>query len=145
MPAPPFFVRTREGDTFALDDAGGRYLVLEFYHPFNETFLRELPERNIVFGVMNPVMFQTLSVSMEEDQDINEALFEEIGHAGLFAFPGPDLDVIKTAYNVHVLPTRFLIDPEGIIVAKYSGFGLRPLEEDLVALVAKLQTGLSTR
>jgi len=109
----------------------------------NKTFLQELAERDMVFAAMSPIVFQTLSVSMEPDEDINEALFEERDHAGLFAFAGSNENGIGRNYNIHVLPTRFLIDPDGIIVAKYSGFGLRPLEEDLVAIVQGIRTDLS--
>lgn len=144
MPAPPFSVKTRDGGTFALDDANGRYFVLEFYEPLNKAFRQELAERDAVFAAMNPLMFLTLSVSVETDDDINEALFEEGDHAGLFAFAGSNESEIASVYNIHVLPTRFLIDPDGIIVAKYSGLGLRPLEKDLVALVQGVLVNLST-
>jgi len=143
MPAPPFSVITRDGTGFALDDASGRYLILEFYAPLNNTFQKELLERDAVFGIMNPLMFQTLSVSMEPDDDINEALFEEGDHSGLFAFGGSMEGGIGSIYNIHALPTRYLIDPDGIIIAKYSGFGLRPMEQDLVAIVRGVQANLS--
>jgi len=143
MPAPPFSVITRDGTGFALDDASGRYLILEFYAPLNNTFQKELLERDAVFGIMNPLMFQTLSVSMEPDDDINEALFEEGDHSGLFAFGGSKEGGIGSIYNIHALPTRYLIDPDGIIIAKYSGFGLRPMEQDLVAIVRGVQANLS--
>lgn len=135
MMAPNFSVITRNGKTFSLSDARGRYFILEFYSPWNKAFLQELQERDVVFDAMNPLIFETLSVSMEPDIDINESLFEETDHAGDFAYAAGQKSDIGTVYNIHVLPTRFLIDPEGIILAKYSGFALRPLEEDLVAII----------
>jgi len=135
MPAPPFSVVTRDGEIFSLSDAADRFFVLEFYEPRSRIFQQELAERDIVFQAMNPLVFTTLSISMEPDRDINEALFEENVHAGAFAYASEQSLDIGAAYNIHVLPTRFLIDRDGYIMGKYSGYGLRPLEEDLVAIV----------
>ena len=141
MPAPPFSVVTRDGETFDLADARNRFFILEFYDPQNTAFRQELEERNIVFQAMNPLIFETLSISMEPDRDINEALFEEEFHPGTFAYASEQSIDMGATYNVHVLPTRFLIDRDGYIMGKYAGYGLRPLEEDLVAVVRGFQDG----
>ena len=139
MPAPPFSVVTRDGEIFSLGDAQDRFFILEFFEPRNRAFQQELAERDIVFQAMNPLVFETLSISMEQDRDINDALFEENVHPGKFAYSAEQAIDIGAAYNIHVLPTRFLIDRDGYIMAKYSGYGLRPLEEDLVSVVMGIE------
>jgi len=139
MPAPAFSIVTRDGDTFTLDNARNRYFILEFYQPRNRTFLQELRERNVVFEAMNPLTFRTLSVSVEPDRDINEAFFDDRVHAGTFAYAADSESGIIRTYNINVIPTRYLIDPDGTILAKYSGHGLRPLEMDLIAIIRGLQ------
>ena len=39
---------------------------------------------------------------------------------------------------MNVLPTRFLINPDGIIVARYIGPALANLERDLVTIITDL-------
>lgn len=139
MEAPAFNVTLREGTNLLSEDLLGKFLVLEFYEPTNDIFLRESAERNTVYQLLNKNVFQTLSISIEPDSVINEGLFDEFTPPGMFVFAeGGRESNIARLYNVQVIPTRFLIDPDGLIVSKYTRSGMQDLKEDLIAIIARL-------
>jgi peroxiredoxin len=121
MPAPAFRAFTVEGDSISLATFRGRPVLLEFYAPGSE-FERELPARNAFYRaeVEGADRFEIVSFSLQPDPDLNAAFFEGRDLPGIHVFllEGAGSDVIQ-AYNVSLLPTRFLIDAEGRIVGKY--------------------------
>ena len=139
MTVPSFTVVTRDGDTISSDDLHGKFLILEFYEPTDGIFLKEIGDRNTIFQLLNPNVFQTLSISVEPDEAINDALFEESTPPGMFSFAdgGRDSDIARL-FNVQVIPTRFLIDPDGTIMSKYTRSSMPALEDDLITVVARL-------
>ena len=120
MPAPAFDARDTEGNALNLDSFKGRYVVFEFYAPGRQ-FEQELFLRNEAYraGGDTPA-FDILSFSLQADTLLNEAFLEgrDIPGRHVFLPDGGDAKILD-AYNVHVLPTRFLIDPESKIVGKY--------------------------
>jgi peroxiredoxin len=144
MEAPAFSVVDTDGNRINSEDLRGKYLILEFFEPRNEVFLKEFGRRETFVSSLDERAFQVLSISLEPDQDVNEALFEEGKPPGRFAFvpEGRDSDIARL-YNIQVVPTRFLIDPDGIIVRKYPGSGMLSLAEDVAAIYARL-TGNSS-
>ncbi len=147
MPAPGFLLVTREGHTVTSEDRGLRYQILEFYDPRNTVFQQELADRNELFEALDDRLFHTISISVEPDRDINDALFEESTPPGVFVYADGGLSSdIARAYNIHVVPTRYLIGLDGNIIAKYTGPALRYLGLDLVRIVTEFnQTAASSR
>ena len=101
--------------------------------------MREFESRDRIAGLLNPNLFQTISVSVQPDMDLNVVLFEEGTHPGHFVFSeeGGDQQIVKD-YNVNVIPTRFLLDPNGEIVSKYTGQALTTLERDLIDIIQSI-------
>ncbi|GMQ80664.1 MAG: hypothetical protein BMS9Abin05_0092 [Rhodothermia bacterium] len=139
MVAPAFQVVLRNGIKLSSERLLGKFLILEFFEPTDDIFIKEIGERNTVFQLLNENVFQILSISIDPDSVVNEALFEEATPPGMFAFAdgGKESDIARL-YNVHVIPTRFLIDPDGLIVSKYTRSGMLDLKEDLIAIIARL-------
>ena len=139
LEAPAFQVLLRDGTELSSESLLGKFQILEFYEPTNDIFLKEIGDRNTVFQLLNENIFQILSISTDPDSVVNEALFEEVDPPGMFVFAegGKESDIARL-YNVHVIPTRFLIDPDGLIVSKYTGSGMMDLKDDLIAVIARL-------
>ena len=139
MPAPSFSVVSKEGNTVSSENLKGRFLIIEFYEPTNDIFLKELGERSSVVAALDTLVFETLSISLDPDSVINSAIFEEFEHPGIFAFmpDGRDAEIARN-YNVQIVPTRFLIDPEGLIISKYPGSAMLSLEDDLIDIIQQL-------
>ncbi|MBT4051459.1 MAG: hypothetical protein HOE73_00045, partial [Bacteroidetes Order II. Incertae sedis bacterium] len=104
-----------------------------------QIFQNELRRRDELFGALGPNVFQVVSVSVEPDEDINEALFDGDGHPGHFVWTSAGMqEQIVADFNIQLLPTRYLIDPNGVIIAKYTGPALANLERDLIVIVGGL-------
>ena len=70
---------------------------------------------------------------------MNNALFEERRPPGSFSIApaGRDAEIARQ-FNIQIIPTRFLIDPTGRIIDKYPGSAMLSLEDDLVAVIDRL-------
>jgi len=131
MEAPNFAVRDANGDSLSLQDLRGKHVILEFYQPEDDLYQRELPGRNNIFTVLGADRVEIVSISMQPDTLVNEAFFEERIAPGRHVYGGLD---VAQQYNIHVLPTRYVIDPQGNLVNKYVGGTMAALYEDMVGL-----------
>lgn len=139
MEAPAFDVQSRTGENLTSSNLLGKFIILEFFDPMEASWMREFESRDRIAGLLNPNLFQTISVSVQPDMDLNVVLFEEGTHPGHFVFSeeGGDQQIVKD-YNVNVIPTRFLLDPNGEIVSKYTGQALTTLERDLIDIIQSI-------
>lgn len=140
MPAPGFELTAREGQPVRLDRLKDRYVVLEFYHPQEETYQRQLATRNALHDAVGRDTLAFVSISVLPDTLLNDAFAEGRIFPGIhvIAPEGLQSDVAR-AYNVNTVPTRVLVDREGRIVRKYVGNTLARLQEDLIALLREEQ------
>ncbi|MDX1429221.1 MAG: hypothetical protein R3282_02985, partial [Rhodothermales bacterium] len=138
MEAPPITARTWSGATFALETDGTGTVVLEFFRPGESAFLREVAVRDSLVRAMVGRGIKYVSISVEPDSVINEAFFESRGGPDVrIALSGGLEDSVAQAYNVRVVPRRFLLN-NGTIVGKYSGTGsLQALGQDVFDLAAR--------
>ena len=142
MPAPDFTVRTIQGDTLSLNDLYGRPVLLEFYQPGEDLYVQQMPTRNALHVATRPDSVAFLSVSLQPDTLLNRAFFEGRQLPGQHVIaPGGLEEGMAQTYNVAVVPTRFLIDPEGRIVDKYVGSALLAVQDDLANLPPPAQPG----
>ena len=137
MEAPSYSLLDKEGQELTSSNQLGRFVILEFFDPLEPLFQREIAARNNIASKIDPRLFGYISVSVQPDAAINDAFFEEQDHPGHFVLDGGGLDQqVARDFNVNIIPTRFLIDPDGRIVAKYNGPALDDLESDLVAIIS---------
>ena len=120
MAAPAIQATDTEGQPVSLDRFKGTYLVVEFYAP-GADFERQLSARNAFYRAdADEQSFEILSISLQPDTLLNEAFFDGRDLPGVHVFlPEGPMDPILDAYNVYLVPTRFLIDPDGMIAGKY--------------------------
>ena len=136
MEVPAFDLIDREGNQLTSSGLMDYFIVLEFYDPLEPIYQREFAKRNYLADALPAQLFRYVSVSVEADEAINEALFEEQDHPGFFVWSADGLAAhVVRDFNVHVIPTRFLIDPDGRLVAKYTGPALDDLESDLISII----------
>lgn len=139
MTAPGFTIVTREGEEISSTEINQGFILLEFYEPLDEAFLRELAHRNAIVEALDGRILRAVSMSVDPDSAVNEALFDGRDLPGLFSYlPEGRESAVARAYNVNVVPTRYLIDPDGRIVSKYRGRAMSALEQDLAAVINSL-------
>ncbi len=132
MEAPAFTVRDVQGNSISLEDFRGKYIILEFYQPEDEIFQREIPGRNDLIHTLGDERVGIVSISMQPDTLVNEAFFEERDLIGHHVYVGGNLSEI---YNINLLPTRYLIDPDGTLVNKYIGGAMAAIYEYMITLL----------
>ena len=133
--APEFSLPTLEGETVTLADLRGRYVMLEFYVPASEDYLRQLPIRNAIAAAYGDDV-EIVSISLQSDPAILEAFFEDRDVPGrhIALDDGVDAPIVQS-YSVAMVPTRFLIDREGAIVGRYPGEAVYAVQQELMVLL----------
>ena len=147
MEAPALAVTTTEGEWVNLDSLRGQTVVLEFYRPTDPTFQQELGLRRTLFEAARAEQkpFTLLSISLEPDTLVNEALLEGRNIPGRHVFTPDGLeDPLAQAYNVSVLPSRYLIGPRGTLEGKYFGGAMPALYEDALVLLGLVDPDAAT-
>ena len=129
LPAPAFTADSADGP-ITLANFAGRHVILEFYEP-GPGYASVLPTlRALTEGAVGRLALVSVSLA-DPDRD---ALFAEgrtlPGHR--VSAGAPDAELPKL-YNVNVVPTRFLIAPDGTIVRKFVGASLPELQREAAA------------
>lgn len=132
-PAPALEVVTAAGDSLELSALRGRWVILEFYRPQDAVYQRELPVRASLARDAGDDALSIVSISLEPDTLLNDAFLDGRDVPGHIVFA--DDEVPAVVYNVSRVPTRYLVDPAGNIVAKYIGGAIEALREDVLALL----------
>ena len=139
--APTFAAQSLRGDSVSLQGLKGRPVVLEFYRPGSNAFAGQLATRNAIYQATRGDSVAFVSVSLA-DSTATRALVEgeRVPGRHVVAPEGEDGEIPRQ-YNVTSVPTRFLIDRDGLIVGRYPESALLGLSEDLTALLRNGDTG----
>ncbi len=134
-PAPAIDLPDREGAMVSLGDLRGQYVLLEFYVPESVEFRRQLPVREALIEAAGDSL-TAITISLQPDPVMLEALFEDRELTGrhIVLEEGAEADLVRD-YSVTSIPTRYLIDDQGRIVAKYVGESLYALQQDLAEVL----------
>jgi len=117
--APDFTLTDAQGKPVKLSDFKGKYVLLDFWASWCAPCRREMPFLKAAYEKYNAQNFTILSVSMDTETDKwRKALDDE-------KMPWTQLlddskQQTSTLYSVQFIPTNFLIDPAGKVIA----FGL---------------------
>ena len=113
-----------DGSSFALSDLKGKYVLLDFWGSWCKPCRRAHPELKKLYAHFHPADgesadFEIVSFGVERSEARWSAAIREDGlpwpyHlVSITLFKHPFVE----AYNVRQIPTRFLIDPDGAIIA----------------------------
>jgi len=120
MEAPDFEVPSQNGTQIKLSSFRGNYVLLDFWASWCHPCRQENPNVLTAFNKFQKKGFRVFQVSLDKDK--NEWL-KAIQTDALWQWKhGSDLQYWNSApaklYAVQSIPSNFLIDPKGIIVAK---------------------------
>jgi len=117
--APDFAQLDPSGKTVHLSDFKGKYVLLDFWASWCTPCRAENPNVVKAYQQYHDHNFVILSVSLDNKKD---AWLSAIEHDGMPWNHVSDLNrwqnVVSKQYDVHSIPANFLIDPNGVIVAK---------------------------
>jgi thiol-disulfide isomerase/thioredoxin len=124
--APPFDVLDPNGDVFSLLDYKGRVVFLNFWQTTCEPCKREMPDFAEFVREQGNNGATVIAINFDETTETVKTWLAQNDVVGLTV--GMDFESrIQRAYGVTVLPTTFVINPEGVVV--YIKYGEMTLDE----------------
>ncbi len=135
-PAPAFQAVDLEGATFSSESLQGKWILLDFWATWCPPCVADLPKLTELHHRYADRGFSVVSVSIDE----GEKAAKKVGRMAKKRKAGHPILLDSTAspawsaYQVRVVPTQFLISPEGQIVAQWSGtIDLAKVEAEVAA------------
>lgn len=119
-PAPMGRVTGPDGATVSLDAYRGQWLLLDFWATWCKPCIEAMPHVGAMARSYAPRGLTVLGVSVDEEQAKYAAFVSRKQPPYPTAFDDADPPLWER-YRVTVVPTAFLIDPEGRIVAQWTG------------------------
>jgi len=112
--APPFVVRTVDGDAFSLAEERGRVVLLDFMATWCVPCRRQIPEFADVHARRAGAGLVAVSIDVDplEDEADLRAFRDELGVPWDFAL---DTDGARVLYDAVTLPKQVLVDRDGRI------------------------------
>lgn len=121
MPAPVFSQQTPDGKTVSLADLKGKYVLIDFWASWCLPCRGENPSVVKAYEAFSKKGFTVLGVSLDGPKTV-QAWKDAIKKDGLNWTQVSDLKEWENAaahtYAVRAIPANFLVDPNGVIVAR---------------------------
>lgn len=117
--AKDFTLNDRNGETFRLSDQKGKWVLLDFWASWCAPCRAEFPALKNAWEKFNVSGLSIISISIDKDK---EAWLKAIAddHTDMFTHlqqPSGSQSTVAKLYNVSYVPTNFLINPQGRIIA----------------------------
>lgn len=132
--AADFSLASRDGKTVTLSSQKGRVVLLNFWATWCDSCKEELPALQALKISRLGERFELLTVNVDDDPPKTVPAF-----AAKYGLKFPILYVDRKtmdAYAVRMLPTTFLIGPDGSIVRRYVGpLDAHAVENDILSLL----------
>lgn len=137
--APPFSAALMGGGNVSLEQQRGNYVVVEFWSPRDRQYaIDQLEISNVVKTGAGGHTVSWLSIGLEPDPELYDAFFEGRVVAGIQIRDTYEAtQQLIRLYNVQTVPTRYLIDTQGVIVDKYIGDTMLQLSVDIENMAAE--------
>lgn len=120
--APEFTLKTPNGEDFSLSNIKDKYILIDFWASWCKPCRASYPHLKEVYSKYKDKGFEVLAVSTDSDHEAWKKAIKEdqttwIHVVDTFNRPGFPAD-ISTLYGVPFLPTTYLLDKKGVILAK---------------------------
>jgi peroxiredoxin/YHS domain-containing protein len=122
-PAPAMVVETLTGEDVALESFKGQWVLLDFWATWCKPCVEMMPELQKLSETYADKGLVVLGVSIDEDKNRIKKIERFVDKVGVSypIFSDAKQDPAWHMFNVKVLPSLFLIDQDGQIVAQWIG------------------------
>ncbi|HEY2588250.1 MAG TPA: TlpA disulfide reductase family protein [Tepidisphaeraceae bacterium] len=144
-PAPEIAGEDLDGVKFKLSDYRGKVVLLVFWASWCGPCMAEVPHvRELLEQRFKDKPFAVVGVNADADaaQARHAVASHHIPWRSLWNGPDGAYGPIDTQWNLHSLPTVYLLDPEGVI--RYAYLSGDELDKPVAKLVAEVETESST-
>lgn len=136
--APTLTGSTVDGNDFDLDKLRGEWVLVNFFASWCPPCVAEHPQlKKLSKDDGGPL--QVVSVVSQDSNENVRKFFDDNG--GTWPVIGGDTGAIAIDYGLKKVPESFLIDPTGVVVAKWEG---EISYKDVVAQVQKMSSNAET-
>jgi peroxiredoxin len=133
-PAPAFALPVLGGETsLSLESQRGKVVLLNFWATWCKPCEDEMPAMETLYRALGSQDFELIAISVDDDRQAVEEFTSRVG----LTFPvllDPEKRV-SDAYQSYRFPESYLIDREGVLIARYIG----PRQWDAPAYVDRIR------
>lgn len=132
-PAPEFSIPDEHGKQVHLTDFRGNYVLLDFWASWCAPCRKENPELVKVYEKFRSKDFSVIGISVDERKDrwLKAIRDDQLPWTNVSNLLG--WDTVTDEYGIKAIPQNFLLDPNGVIIAK--NLSAPELEELLNAII----------
>lgn len=118
--APDFSFVSTEGDSINKEALNGQVFILEISPLANADYLEDLDRTTVIHEIYKNYGLKIFTIPLDQSEVTIDAFFEERSKVWPVAKIGTfDVQDIIEKFNVTQVPTRLLIDKNGVVVRKY--------------------------
>jgi cytochrome c-type biogenesis protein len=117
--APDFTIETLNAELVSLSDLGDQVVLLNFWGTWCGPCRREMPEFQKAYEEWNARGFEILAIAYNDTEAAMESFRDEFGLR--FALALDESGAINEAYSIQTRPSSYLIDGDGVILARHFG------------------------
>ena len=118
-PGSAFELPDLGGEIHRLDDYRGNYLIISFWATWCGPCVREMPALQRAFQALRHDRIQVLAINVGETRKRVQRFDEAFDYQ--FPLLLDEGMSVSTAWQVAVMPTSFIVDPKGAVVARVIG------------------------
>ena len=130
--APDFTVRTVDGESITLSELRGKAVLLNFWGTWCGPCRREMPEFQRAYDRFSQDGFEIVAIAFNDTFEAIASFRDEFGLS--FPLALDEIGELNDAYGIQTRPSSFLLDADGVILARH--FGLMT-EAQLGEMLAK--------
>ncbi|MBT4484487.1 MAG: redoxin domain-containing protein [Candidatus Latescibacteria bacterium] len=116
LPAPDFEVQTLDLKKFRLSDQKGKYILLDFWGTWCGPCMRQIPTLKKAYDIFGGEKFEIVGIAKDDEEKLRSCI-DEKNLNWTHIQQGDEGELLKL-YRIDHYPTKFLINDEGIVIAK---------------------------